>query len=281
MLAMLRQMYYGKTWSATDPSPLWDFVIPCSPDLGNPKEKLGDNLYEALHSSDTVEGTDLGHVFTGLEAMTCPSSSVTIEKLKLGTGIKLTVDLSNESFATWGGDLGASAGAMVACWMMTNEERAKQPTQCHQGDQPQGLTYYFLKLQAPPHDLEGDIAPFVMRAAEGNCGGSLGTRFSPEAPISRILKSYFYNTGASGKTSKDRYRCFTEAIGGKVVNGKIENRTELLKEYAPKVLSFAWAYYVFLKKEIPRSDPIVPMLDRHSRGALNMFFDWLQARMQG
>ena len=281
MLAVLRQMYYGKPWSATDPNPLWDAVIPCSPDLGNPKDRLGNNLYEALRNSDTIEGTDLGHVFTGLEAMACPSSSVTIEKSKYKVGIELTVDLSNESFATWGGDLGAAAGATAACLMMTNEERAKQTTQCHQGDQPQGLMYYFVHLQAPPHDLEGDLAPFVIRAAErGSCGGSLEKRFVPQAPISEIFKNYFYNTGLSGITSKDRYRCFAEAIGAKVVNGKIDNRAELLNKYERKVLSFAWAYYINLKKEIPRSDPIVQLLDKYSRDALNLFFDWLQARMR-
>jgi len=46
------------------------------------------------------------------------------------------------------------------------------------------------------------------------------------------------------------------------------------------VLSFAWAYYVNLKKEIPRSDPIVPLLDGKSTAALHLFFDWLQARMR-
>jgi hypothetical protein len=46
------------------------------------------------------------------------------------------------------------------------------------------------------------------------------------------------------------------------------------------VLSFAWAYYVNLKKEIPRSDPIVPLLERNSRAALHLFLDWLQARIQ-
>jgi len=285
MLAMLRQMYYGKDWSATSQDPNWKFVIPCSPDLGNPKGKLGEKLFEALYNSDTVEGTDLGHVFTGLEAMTCPSSSVTLSRTKtfagMSIGISLRVDLSNESFATWGGDLGAAAGAMTACWMMTNEERAKKTKDCHQGNSPKGLIYYFTELHAPSHDLEGDLAPFVMRAAEGKaCGGSLETQFTPQAPISSIFKDFFYNIGPAGRTSKARYQCFAEAIGADIINGKITNRASLLRKYEEKVLSFAWAYYVNLKHEIPRSDPIVPMLLRHSRGALNLFFDWLQARMQ-
>lgn len=281
-LALLRQMYYGKPWSATTQDPKWDFVIPCSPDLGNPKNKLGQPLFEALHSTVTIEGIDLGHVFAGLEAMTCPASSVTLEKSKMGIGIKLTVDLSNESFATWGGDVGSAAGAFVACWMMTNQERAtKGKDECHQGNAPESLMQYFVKRQAPPEDLEGDIAPFVIRAAEsGACGGSLEQRFTPQAPISSIFTNFFYNRGPTGMTSRDRYQCFAEAIGATVVKGQITNRAALIQKYGPGVFSFAWAYYVNLKKEIPRSDPLVPMLERNSRAALHLFFDWLQARMQ-
>ena len=165
--------------------------------------------------------------------------------------------------------------------MMTNEEREKQTKECHQGSSPKGLMYYFRELHAPPHDLEGDLAPFVMRAAkEGVCGGSLEKQFTPQAPISRIFTDFFYNRGPSGRRSKARYQCFAEAIGANVVKGKIINRSELLTKYEKKVLSFAWTYYLKLKKEIPRSGPIVPMLLRHSQGALNLFFDWLQARMQ-
>jgi outer membrane protein OmpA-like peptidoglycan-associated protein len=282
MLAMLRQMYYGKDWSATTKDPNWNFVIPCSPDVGHPRDKLGQNLFDALHNTVTIEGIDLGHVFTGLESMTCPTSSVTMEKSKFGAGIKLTVDLSNESFATWGGDLGSVAGAFVACWMMSNQERAtKGKDDCHQGRTPESLMQYFVKRQSPPADLEGDIAPFVMRAAEiGACRSSLEQRFTPQVPISSIFTNFFYNRGPGGMTSRDRYQCFTEVIGATVVNGKITNRAALIQKYKPGVLSFAWAYYVNLKKEIPRSDPIMPLLERNSRAALHLFFDWLQARIQ-
>jgi hypothetical protein len=281
MLAMLRQMYYGEDWSATSPNPTWTSVIPCSPKLGKPEAKLGTNLYEALHNSVEIEGTDVGHVFTGLEAMTCPASTVTLGKAKWGLGITLKVDLSNEAFATWGGDLGAAAAAMVACWMMTNEQREKEK-ECHHGNQPQGLEYYFIKLEAPPHDLEGDLAPFVMRAAEEGvaCGNSLEKQYTPQSSISRVFMDYFYNRSPGGTSAKDRYACFAEAIGATVVGGKITNRAALIAKYDTKILSFAWAYYVNLKKEIPRSDPTAQSLLRHSVGALKLFFDWLEARMR-
>jgi len=283
MLALLRQMYYGKPWSATAQDPNWNFVIPCSPDLGNPKDKLGDDLYNALHNTVTIEGIDLGHVFVGLESMTCPSSQVVIEKSKFGAGIKLTVDLSNESFATWGGDIGSVAGAFVACWLMTDDERVtKGKNDCHQGPTPESLEQYFIKRQAPPADLEGDIAPFVMRAAEQgpSCTGSLEQKFEINHPISAIFTRHFLNRGLAGMMSHDRYKCFTEAIGATVVDGKITNRAALLDKYGPGVFSFAWAYYVNLKKEIPRSDPTAQLLERNSRAALSLFFDWLQARMK-
>jgi outer membrane protein OmpA-like peptidoglycan-associated protein len=283
MLALLRQMYYGKPWSATSKDPSWDSVIPCSPDIGDPKDKLGQPLFDALHNTVTIEGTDLGHVFAGLEAMTCPASSVTLKKSKFGMGIKLTVDLSNESFATWGGDLGQVAGVFVACWMMTNQERAtKGKDKCHQGSMPESIEQYFVKpWAAPPADLEGDIAPFVIRAAErGACGGPLEQRFTPQAPISQIFTNFFYNRGPGGTTSKDRYQCFAEAIGANVINGKITNRAALIGKYQPGVLSFAWAYYIQFKKEIPRSDPVVHLLDGKSTAVLHLFFDWLQARMR-
>jgi outer membrane protein OmpA-like peptidoglycan-associated protein len=281
MLALLRQMYYGKPWSATTRDPNWDFVIPCSPNLGHPKDKLGQPLFDALYNTVTIEGIDLGHVFTGLEAMTCPASEVKLEKSKFGVGIELTVAISNESFATWGGDVGSAAGAMVACWMMSNAERAtKGKDNCHQGDMPESLEQYFVKRLAPPADLEGDIAPFVIRAAQSpTCAGTLEKKFTPQAPISTVFMDFFLNRGPSGRTSKNRYLCFAEIIGAKVVDGKITNRPDLHRQYQRGVLSFAWAYYVNLKKEIPRSDPVVQLLDRNSTAALNLFFDWLQARM--
>src|SRR5258708_40179434 len=149
MLEMLRQMYYGKPWSATAREPLWDFVIPKSPELGNPKPKLGQTLFDALHNTVTIEGTDLGHVFVGLEAMTTPVSSVIIEKskslmgVKLG-GVKMTVDISNESFATWGGDVGSVAGAyLVWCGIVCPREPALREKEGHQ--------------RTTPHRLRGEI----------------------------------------------------------------------------------------------------------------------------
>src|SRR5260370_36989285 len=152
------------------------------------------------------------------------------------------------------------------------EGRTKGKKDWHQGTRPESLMQYFVKRQSPAEDLEGDIAPFVMRASEnGACRGSLGTKFTPRAPISTLLTSFFLNRGPSGMTAKDRYHCFAEAIGAEVVNGKITNRAELIRKYEEGVLSFASAYYVELKKEIPRSDPIVPLLVRHSQAALRLF----------
>jgi hypothetical protein len=93
MLAMLRQLYYGKPWSATSTTPLWNKVIPCSPDLGKPDTKLGTTLYDALRASVNVDGADMGHVFTGLEASVCPAAETE-------PNVGLSVKMSNEDFAT-------------------------------------------------------------------------------------------------------------------------------------------------------------------------------------
>ncbi len=83
MLAMLRQMYYGKDWSATSQTELWDKVIPCSLNLGNPKGGLGAELFGALWHSVNIQGQDVGHIFTGLEAMTCPQSTVSVSRIPI------------------------------------------------------------------------------------------------------------------------------------------------------------------------------------------------------
>jgi hypothetical protein len=288
MLAMLRQLYYGKSWSATSTTELWDKVIPCSPDIGNPKSMLGDKLYEALRNSATLQGQDLGHVFTGLEAMMCPGSSVTVSKL-LPVG---TVNMENEAFATWGGDVAAAAAAMVACWDMENSERSNS-MDCGNEKQPKGLPFYFIQIQAPPEDLEGDINAFLIRAAEMGipCTGSTMKAFSPSRPVSEMFSEYYHNAGASGKKHEDRYRCFVEAIGGKISGNKIDNRKDLIPKYRKAIESFAEAYYLKIMKE-PRGfggpgtearilahGGSVTRLQLHAVNALNLFFNWIESHL--
>ncbi len=285
---MLRQLYYGKSWSVTSRTSRWDNVIPCSPNLGHPGRILGNNLFEALRNSAVVQGVDVGHVFTGLEAMTCPRRQIVMSRLlPLGT-----VRMDNEAFATWGGDVGAAAAAMVACWDMSRTERARSED-CGYNSMPMALTYYFSRVHAPPEDLEGDIAPFVMRAAELgiSCRGSMQRRFNPTRPISQIFAAFYNNTGSRGRTHRNRYQCFAEIIGAQVVGNRIQNRRQLIARYAPAVASFAEAFYAKIMMDIRgysgpgTSARLVPhghsviRLNQHTVNALNLFFNWLQARL--
>ena len=57
-------------------------------------------LMKALKASQTVDGIDLGHVLTGIDAMMQPGN----------VAVPVTPDLPNEAWATWAGDLGSAAG---------------------------------------------------------------------------------------------------------------------------------------------------------------------------
>ena len=76
MLSLLRQIYYGhESWSRSSEAH-WKFVIPCGGNIPSPEKILGMQLLQALKYSYQVKDTDIGHVFTGLEAMCCPRTSV-------------------------------------------------------------------------------------------------------------------------------------------------------------------------------------------------------------
>ncbi len=219
----------------------WDNVIPCSPDIGDPASRLGTNLYNALRNSSEVGGVDVGHVFTGLEAMTCPSSEVPF------FGGLLVVDMSNEEFATWGGDLGAAVAAYVACPQLgagaaTNGSCGKKT-----GSQP--LSFY-IGVHASPQDLEGDIDSFVMRANLMGipCTGSAQRTFTPSRPMSQGFFEYYNDPLAPlGAAHNDRYRCFLQVIGATVIGNRITNASTIRGPIASRVASFADPFFASIK----------------------------------
>jgi|GEM_PF-2576753 len=289
VLALLRQMYYGKSWSATSQTDLWDNVIPCNVNPGDPRKLLHADLFEALHKSVNVQGTDTGHVFTGLESMMCPTSEVKINSFPIVSDIMddiANVKMSNEQFATWGGDLGAAVAAMAACWFM-NEAQRSSTEDCKGADLMQGLLA-FLKIHAPDEDLEGDILPFVIRAnANGiSCSGSVGQKLNLSAPISQMFVNFINSKGASGNAN--RYVCFTEIIGGQMTGGQIQNKDDLVKTYFDPVLEFAKTFYVKIMTDVHGKIPphrVVPfgdrilMMERHIPSAIRYFLAWLEKRM--
>ncbi len=230
MLAVFRQIYYGKAWSVSTTS-LWDRVIPCSPHVGDPRPKLGPNLVGALQASQEIQGVDVGHVFTGLESMTCPKPKV------------WPVNMTNEDFATWGGDLGAAAAAHAACPRLG--AAAATEDDCGKSAAPHPFEFYY-DLSAPPQDLEGDIDAFVMRANELGipCTGSSQKPFALTRPISEIFADTYLNpTSSLGKSHNDRYRCMLEVLGATFSGTTITNQAAIEASITPKVFSFAEAFY--------------------------------------
>lgn len=289
VLALLRQMYYGKSWSATSQTDFWDNVITCNENPGDPRKLLHMDLFGALHRSVVVQSTDVGHVFTGLESMMCPSSEVDVDTTPIVSDIMddiANVKMSNEQFSTWGGDLGAAVAAMAACWFMDETQRSSTED-CKGADLMQGLLA-FLKLHAPDEDLEGDILPFVIRAnANGiSCSGSMGQKLNLSAPISQLFVNFMQSKAASGNAN--RYVCFTEIIGGQITGGQIQNKDALVKTYFDPVFEFAKTFYVKIMVDVHGKIPphrVVPfgntilMMQRHTPMAIRYFLAWLEKGM--
>jgi len=94
--------------------------------------------------------------------------------------------------------------------------------------------------------LEGDIDPFVIRASQAGipCTGSDGKALV----ISKSASSTFYETyidpgSVLGKVHKNRYRCMLEVLGATISGNTVTNRAAMLSLLAPRVFSFADAYF--------------------------------------
>lgn len=278
MLALLRQVYYGKTWS-TSPTKQWEDVLPKSPNIGDPSSQLGKgqgSLLAALQASQVVAGTDIGHLLTGLEALLDPKKSVELEV----PGPNPVVKMPNTEFATWGGDVGSAAGQMVADAI--NKSKVKSPQD------------YFTELVSGA-DMEGNIDAFVLnKGAEsaGGLGALLGSGAKPGKgmAISQILKQYYLTpSSALGKAHQNRYAIFTKLIGGIVRNKKITNKAALLDPIATRVTEFG---YIWILKEVKKKSgkmeaaalwagesQLKAMLMPVSKIMTKLLFRWLEARL--
>jgi len=284
-LALLRQIYYGKPWSVTSQTDLWDAVIPFSvtPD---PK-KLHPDLFKALGNNVNVEGRDIGHVFTGLQAMMLPLNRVTLSALPPKD--IATVDMDNEAFATWGGDLGATAAAMVACWSLESIHRLRSED-CGKMGMPMALQFYFTKVQAPDEDLEGDMDAYLIRAnAKGiPCTNSAMNPLVLSGPVSQMFKNFYNSRARTGSSMRNRYHCFAEVLGAQISNRTITNKSKLIERYHPAVSDFAKTYFVKIMKEAKGPYPphaIMPhghqsiRLETHSAAAIEIFLNWLEQKL--
>jgi hypothetical protein len=201
--------------------------------IPDPQVALGVNLLRALQQSQVIEGTDIGHVFTGLEAMMCPQPQVELNV----PGPNWTTDIPNEDFATWAGDLGSAAAQKVH-----DEQDEGQPTQ------PWSRYFATANSLASSEDLEGDIDAFALRAGITgmSCGSSTGQRIpSLSGPMSQVLNDYFTaGQTALGRTRATRYSCFVQALGGRVAGRRIAgDRVRLRDRIAWRAYEFAADYY--------------------------------------
>ena len=159
LLSLLRQLYYGaEPWTAQPGrTPVWRDVIPCGQDVNELRGRLSPRLFNALQKSQTVAGTDLGHVFTGLESMVCPTPTVVINVPWI-PGPVTTVNMPNWEFATWGGDLGSAVAARLF------EERCREPNAWPCGGIPRTWDLYIgvNGSRASFGDLNGDIDSYAI-----------------------------------------------------------------------------------------------------------------------
>lgn len=269
MLSLLRQFYYGnQAWSRTRLR-FWENVIPCGLSLADPRPGLGPDLTSTLRASQVVAGVDMGHVFTGLEAMVCPSSTVELET----PGPNVIVSMSNEEFATWGGDLGSAAARK------THDEVDLGITR--------PWTNYFGTAGTPAshEDLEGDIDSYVIRKGLSGtaCSATAGTALPAlTSPISQLLHEYYTAAPTTlGGTRTDYARCFVQALGGTVSGSRITNKSALVTPMRNRVESFARTFYLGLVT-VPlfAIGPVEGMrLLQYSWEGTELFLDWLEGKL--
>lgn len=282
ILAMLRQAYYGKPWS-TSTAPQWSSVLPGAPNPGDPRARAGSgpgSLLDALRQSQVVAGTpavDLGHVFTGIEALLNPTTSVTIP---MSVVPDVVVNMPNTEFATWGGDIGSAAGQAAVDPFLGRATRS--------------ATDYLNDL-ASPSDLEGDIDAYGVVHGAGDRAGLLsmlnaaGT-VAPGIPVSLILADYYAGSGRLAGAHTDRYRDFVTAIGGTISGKTITNRATLEPQIAARVASFArtwfWKEYKNARGAARTAavyatfDTMVTALaDAHARIMTRLFLTWLEGKL--
>jgi outer membrane protein OmpA-like peptidoglycan-associated protein len=275
MLSLLRQLYFGdQPWSKRVPGArFWRDVIPCGQTLADPRPIL-DPIYTALRDSQVVADTDIGHLFTGLEAMVCPTPTVSLNVQIIGIPLPqaLTkVEMPNEEFATWGGDLGSAAAQKV------HDEQDKGIIH--------PLSHYFggTGTLASDADLKGGIDSFAVRAAllGRPCGATRLVAMPPiTMPISQLIEEYYLGgIPPLGTARAGRFACAAQTIGGTISGKKISNRSTLEPVVAERVFSFAFAFY---KGVLNRGFDIIPR-GPHLRVAslqmVRLFFDWLEARL--
>lgn len=253
-LSVLRQIYYFGTarWSRSQ-SPIWGAVIThrAWPPGTDPTPQLGQHLMDALRAGQVVEGVDIGHILTGLDAMMQPHH-VTLRFLQ--------ASLANEEWATWAGDVG-SAATHYAMDELYGTRRGN-------------YNQYFTRYASDAY-LYGDIDSFAIRAG-------LSPQRTPPSLLMQQLQLNAPLSSALGQARSARVRAFISAYGGRVVNRRLTNRSTLVNALRPSCETFAGLLAI---QELGRRGNMPPrpagapsstvLMDSSVTAMTNRFVDWL------
>ncbi|WP_405868165.1 hypothetical protein OG407_49825 [Streptomyces sp. NBC_01515] len=271
-LSVLRQIYYGSAAWSRSRNWVWDRVItghPWSPGT-DPTAALHPRLMAALKHSQEVEGIDIGHILTGMDAMLAPED-VLFTKGPIG----LRTNLANEEWATWAGDVGSAAAEWAWDAFMVRPNY--------------GAFAAFFSRYAGDADLSGDIDGFAIRAGlAASPSAQLMRPLQLTGSLSSVLLQYFRITnGSLGAARARRIQDFAEAYGGVVVNRTLTNRAAVIARLRPSVEEFAdyylqWHLYKSPDTQQPPSGapPLNVLLNAALDDMVPRFVNWLATQMQ-
>lgn len=266
ILKTLRELYYGNS--------KFDNAACGERESGTVStlDRTAPLLMSALRDSKVTSGVDVGHIFTGLEGMLCPRSRTS------PVWYAPSVNMSNEDFLTWGGDIGSAAAGRLRGY--------NDSGWIFKSDPPWSRYFLTSGTYASREDLLGDIDAFTFRANQRGvaCSSTKDTRMpAPSTPVSRLFLDFYGAPPgmATGMTSADRFRCFTEATGGVISGTSITNKPSLVARFWPQVKSFAHLFYMGLRKRHIFTFDISDMLKLidYSRDITARFFDWIERNL--
>lgn len=231
ILSTMRQLYYGnQPWTIKKHEPKWNTVIPCGLSVPDPTPSLDPKLINALVATANapVAETDMSHLFTGLEAMECPSDQVVFQPIFGVPATYWTVNMPNYIFASWGGDIGSAVAVKTFDSLQGN---------------PYPWSYYIgpAGIKAGDDDLYGDVDGLVLHYAEADQPCAVVPAALPwTIPLSEVLRDYY---GAdSGGYHQTRMQCLAQILALSTTNGQVIPQ-QMMGMYGHEVYDFALAYY--------------------------------------
>lgn len=267
----LRGIYYGATWSMDYQKEksvarnvgfnLYSGHFGQAP--GDPRSLLGNALFDALLASPEVADPktpfDWGHLVCGLDSRFTLTGTLTNPAANFCTGIEAM---------TWIGDLGGGAGMLAFRRLKSPQSRAR-------------TIFDVTHDYGSTMNLEGDIAGYLV-ASDSSEGDLCTPKLKGKNALSTALKEYL---NESGSYWKNRAKLFLEIYDGEISGTDLENREEIVGDFAAKLKRFGLIY--ILIRQMPKgaiSDADLPMLLGHlectSKEIASIFVDELIACMK-